>query len=56
MKSWFAIDVGKRLGFSGAYYGTDGYLARRQRRFDRKYQRDASARLAAREAQEVRDA
>lgn len=53
MGYWFAIDVGKRLGFNGAYYGTDGYLARRQRRLDRKYTRAANARLAAREAREA---
>ena len=48
MKSWFEIDVGRRLGFNGAYYGTDGYLARRQRRFDRRYVREASKRIAER--------
>jgi len=36
MGYWFAIGVGRRLGINGAFYGTPGYLARRQRRFDRK--------------------
>lgn len=34
---WFDIGVGRRLGLPYAYYGTDGYLARRQRRRDRAY-------------------
>lgn len=47
MGAWHAIEVGRLLGFPNcAYYGTDGYLRRRQVRADRRYIKDAERRRA----------
>jgi hypothetical protein len=41
--SWHAIEVGRLLGFPNcAYYGTDGYLQRRQARANRRWIKEAS--------------
>jgi hypothetical protein len=47
--AWHAIAVGHLLGFDGAYYGTARFTRRRTARFNRRYLREAQARIADRE-------